>query len=146
MLPNVTLIRVAVAAILALPACRDTTEPRAADGYMIVRFGFRGDAEGSFDFTARAARPSLLDSVRAELALPVDERRFPNGPVQAAESGENLTWRWAYVPDAWHLTDFSVELCDATPRYVEDNLDEWLASVGYYCPWSAYVKDTTWVP
>ena len=131
-------------AVLILSACRDTTEP-PSDDYMIVRFGFRDDATQSFDFVAHATRPSLLDSIRAELALPVDERRFPNGPVRTAEPDENLAWRWAYEPDAWHLTDFSVELCDGTPRYLDDNLDEWLASVGHYCPWSAYVKDTTWV-
>jgi hypothetical protein len=137
--------RVALAAVLLLCACRDTTDPPPSDDYMIVRFGFRNDGAESFDFVARATRPSLLDSIRAELARPVDERRFPNGPVRAADPGENLAWSWAYEPDAWHLTDFSIELCDATPRYVEDHLDEWLGSVGHYCPWAAYVKDTTWV-
>lgn len=111
---------------------------------MVVRFGYLGDATGALDFVGRATRPSLLDSVRAELALPVDRRRFPNGPVRAAASGENLAWRWAFDVDGWHLTDGSTEVCDATPQYVHDNFPEWQAAVGHYCPWSAFVKDTVW--
>lgn len=82
---------------------------------MIVRFGYFGHSTGAFEFVERASRPGLLGSVRAEFALPVDERRFLNGPVRVAAAGENLGWGWAFVYDAWHLTDNSVELCDATP-------------------------------
>ncbi len=113
---------------------------------MIVRFGYAGDMTGSSDFVARATRASLLDSVRAELALPVDQRRFLNGPVRVAAHGENLGWAWAFEYNKWRLADNSTELCDATPQYVEDHLAEWISSVGSYCPWSAYVKDTSWAP
>ena len=95
---------------------------------------------------ANPSRPGLLDSMRAELALPVDQRRFLNGPVRAAAAGENLGWQWAFVFEAWHLTDSSAELCNGTPQYVEDHLAEWLDAVGRYCPWSGFVKDTSWVP
>jgi hypothetical protein len=139
--------RIFVAAFLLTgTACQDASAPADPRRHMIVRFGYLGDTSGSFDFVARASRPSLLDSVRAELALPVDERRFPNGPVQAATSGENFEWRWAFTDDAWHLTDNSAELCDATPQYVHDHFAEWLNSVGSYCPWFAFAKDTAWMP
>lgn len=137
----------AAALLLAGAACGDTSGLSIPHGpHMTVRFGYFGDSTGGFEFVARASRPSLLDSVRAEFALPVDQRRFPNGPVRVAAAGENLAWRWAFTYDAWHLTDNSTEVCDATPRYVEDHLTEWLRSLGNYCPWSAFVKDTSWVP
>lgn len=138
-----TVARWAFAALLLLGvACTDDPGPST---YMVVRFGYSGDPNGSWDFVAPASRSSLLDSVRAELALPVDQRRFLNGLVRTAAAGENLGWHWAFDLNAWHLTDNSIELCDATPQYVEDHLAEWLSSVRYYCPWSAYVKDTLWV-
>jgi hypothetical protein len=138
--------RTAFALLLLIgAACQEPSSPSPPGPHMIVRFGYFGDSNGSFDFVARASRPGLLDSVRAELALPVDQRGFLNGPVRAAAEGENLEWRWAFEYDAWHLTDFSAEVCDATPQYLEDHLAEWLSSVGEYCPWSAFVKDTAWV-
>ncbi len=146
--PATKLLDIAAASLLLTgTACQDASAPSVPPGpHMIVRFGYVGDSTGSFEFVARASRPTLLDSVRAELALPVDERRFPNGPLRAAASGENLGWRWAFTFDAWHLTDASAEACDATPQYVHDHFVEWLSSVGSYCPWSAFAKDTAWVP
>ncbi len=142
------LLNIAAASVLLTgTACQGASAPSVPPGpYMIVRFGYLGDATGSFEFVARASRLTLLDSVRAELALPVDERRFPNGPLRVAAPGENLGWQWAFTDDAWHLTDASTEVCDATPQYVEEHFAEWLSSVGNYCPWFAFVKDTALVP
>jgi hypothetical protein len=108
--------RTGFALLLIGAACQEPSSPSPPGPHMIVRFGYFGDSNGSFDFVARASRPGLLDSVRAELALPVDQRGFLNGPVRAAAEGENLEWRWAFEYDAWHLTDFSAEVCDATLR------------------------------
>ena len=135
------------ALLLAGIACGDTSAPSLPPGpHMIVRFGYFGDSTGALEFVARASRPALLDSVRAELALPVDQRRFPNGPVRVAAKGENLGWQWAFAYDGWHLTDAAAEACDATPQYLNDHLAEWIRDLGGYCPWSAFVKDTLRVP
>lgn len=148
MKPGRTALLVAVAALLLTGvSCEGASTPSPPPGpYMIVRFGYVGDSTGAFEFVARASRPGLLDSVRAELNLPVDQRQFVNGPVRRAAAGENLGWRWAFEFNRWHLTDASAEVCDATPQYLDDNLTEWLDSLGHYCPWSAYVSDTAWVP
>ena len=140
--------RLSIAALLLISlSCEGTSGPSFPPGpHMVVRFGYVGDSSGSFEFLARASRSELLDSVRAELALPVDQRQFVNGPIRRAAVGENLDWQWAFVFNGWHLTDASAEVCDATPEYLDDNLTDWLDSLGHYCPWSAYVRDTSWVP
>lgn len=137
-------IRLLLFAALLLTGLTCSESAAPPEPHMIVRFGYANDATGASDFVARAKRPGLLDSVRAELALPAEQRRFPIGPLRAAAAGENLGWSWAFVYDEWQLTDNAVELCDASPQYLQEHLAEWLASVGHYCPWSAFVRDTAW--
>jgi hypothetical protein len=35
------------------------------------------------------------------------------------------------------MAEATIEVCDGLPSFVEEDLAEWLASVGQYCPWSA---------
>jgi hypothetical protein len=37
------------------------------------------------------------------------------------------------------MADVSIEVCDGKPSYVQENLDEWLDTVGNYCPWASKV-------
>ena len=41
------------------------------------------------------------------------------------------------------FADFTIELCDATPSYIEENKEEWLDVPGQWCPWSAVVISVT---
>jgi len=35
------------------------------------------------------------------------------------------------------MAEFTIELCDGMPGFVESELDYWLDTVKSYCPWSA---------
>jgi hypothetical protein len=35
------------------------------------------------------------------------------------------------------MADFTIEVCDAEPSYVEENVDEFVDNVGRYCAWNA---------
>jgi hypothetical protein len=35
------------------------------------------------------------------------------------------------------MAEYAIELCDARPSYVEENVDEFVGTVGRYCPWHA---------
>jgi hypothetical protein len=48
-------------------------------------------------------------------------------------------WSWHVGPDAMSWSDFTIEVCDALPSYVEADPEGWIASVGRWCPWSAVV-------
>jgi len=35
------------------------------------------------------------------------------------------------------MAERAIEVCDARPSYVEENVDEFVGTVGCYCPWQA---------
>jgi hypothetical protein len=35
------------------------------------------------------------------------------------------------------MAEFAIEVCDGRPSYVEENVDEFVGTVGRYCPWQA---------
>jgi hypothetical protein len=35
------------------------------------------------------------------------------------------------------MAENTIGLCDGIPSYVEAHLDDWISTVGYFCPWSA---------
>lgn len=64
---------------------------------------------------------------------------IPNGRVLrgpgAAE--HNLPWSWHLDPEQIEMAEMTIELCDGIPSYVEAQLDEWVGTIGRFCPWSA---------
>jgi hypothetical protein len=64
---------------------------------------------------------------------------IPNGPLRAGsgQASHNDPWSWHLDPDLTSMAEATIEVCDGLPSFVEEDLAEWLASVGQYCPWSA---------
>jgi hypothetical protein len=80
---------------------------------------------------------ALLDQLRRwERGEPVP--RIPNGRIArgAGVGDHNRPWSWHLDPDDIHLADVTIEICDATPGFVEQNLDDFM-TIGRYCPWNA---------
>lgn len=91
-------------------------------------------------FFAATSDPSVIAAARAELALPLDQRMLHmHGDIEAGDGGVNAPWSWHFVDGSWTLAEISAEVCDGWPSYIEENLDEWLKSPGYFCPWSSRV-------
>jgi hypothetical protein len=68
-----------------------------------------------------------------------EQRKIPSGVV--VKNGEfNSPWSWHLVPDSVVFADFTIELCDGTPSYLESVLDVWILDVRRYCPWGARIK------
>ena len=63
----------------------------------------------------------------------------PIGVLDFGDGGFNKPWSWHYKPETIRLTDFSTEVCDAEPHFVQENVDYWVNTVKYYCPWSAKI-------
>ena len=49
----------------------------------------------------------------------------------------NLPWSWHMDPVDIEMAEVTIELCDAKPSIIENNLEEWLNVVGQFCPWDA---------
>ena len=105
-------------------------------------FGTRGIPDKEGQFVARTARADVLAALEAELSRPEAERTLHiHGPIDHGDGGHNAPWSWHFVPDGWDMVEISIEVCDGTPRLVEDNVDEWVNDVGQFCPWGAYVQN-----
>jgi len=46
----------------------------------------------------------------------------------------NATYHWHLDPQDVSMAEVAIELCDALPSYVEENVDEFVERVGRYCP------------
>jgi hypothetical protein len=93
-------------------------------------------------FVARTDDDDILNMADSLLALPLDQRNMHiNGPIASGDGGYNEDWSWHFVPSAWALADFSVEVCDGAPSYVEENVTYFVETVGHYCPWSSRILE-----
>jgi hypothetical protein len=61
------------------------------------------------------------------------------GDVVRGDGGFNQPYSWHLEPTSVRMADISIEVCDGRPSYVQENLDEWLDTVGNYCPWASKV-------
>ena len=120
----------------------DSGSDGGGDGEKMYRFGMHFDRTGAEDFLAKTADPELIDKITAELQNPPDQRFLHiHGRIDRGNGGYNLDWSWHFIPGEWDLAEMSIEVCDGTPSYVEENLDDWLAMQDAFCPWDSYVKE-----
>ena len=104
-------------------------------------FEFFHESTGDM-FVAWTANTQVLQVVDEQLGLPENERtQHINGKILRDEHscGFNGNWSWYFDPADWALADFSIELCDGNPQYVEENLDEYVRT-GRYCPWGSTIS------
>lgn len=119
--------------LLGLGACTGESPPEPRT------FLFVHTATGAL-FRAQTSLPAVIAQAEAELDRPFPERRlFPIGPIARGDGGHNVPWSWHFVPDRWELAEVSIEVCDATPEYVEANLDYFVDTLGSCCPWGAHL-------
>jgi hypothetical protein len=89
----------------------------------------------SGSFIARIVDPVSIDRAREAL----DEggaAGIPNGRIVEGDGGVNIGHNW-HLEDV-ELVDVTIEACDGTADFVDENLDVFL-DLGNYCPWSAVV-------
>ncbi len=90
-------------------------------------------ASGSF--IARIVDPVSIDRARAALGNGVSAG-IPNGRIVEGDGGVNTGHHWHLVDV--ELVDVTIEVCDGTADFVDENLEVFL-DLGNYCPWSASV-------
>ncbi len=131
-----------IALVVAAMSCSETADVSSpAPSSRSFLFGMRGMSDSEGQFVAVTADPGVIANLRAQLALPTPDRNLHiHGPIARENGGHNLFWHWHFVPDQWEMVEISMEVCDGTPRMVEDNLDYWVDEVGVFCPWVSYVQ------
>ncbi len=110
-------------------------EPATGSG--MVRFEFIHTSRNE-SMIAETEDEATISKVRAELQKPMGERALHiSGVIAKGTAANNPQWSWHFVPGLWSMAEISMEVCDAWPSYVEENLDTWIAEVGGFCPWAS---------
>jgi hypothetical protein len=121
------------ATALPMPTPTPTPDLSELDGGVVAAFDVVGTV-----FHAFVTNPDTIDALY-RLQRGESTATIPNGTLRPGPGPgmHNLPWSWHLDPDDTHMADFTIELCDGTPAFVEENLEYWLGTVGQYCPWNA---------
>jgi hypothetical protein len=118
----------------AFVACGDDDDDgsQLSDG-VLATFEVNGQ-----QFKAWITNPETIDQVLA-LRDGTSMANIPNGVLREGpgEGGHNAPWNWHLDPEEIAMAEITIEVCDGEPSYVEEHLDEFIETVGSYCPWSA---------
>lgn len=93
-------------------------------------------------FIVAASNQALIDTVLAELAKPIKQRRFILGSIDYGNGGHNHNashlFLWHFIPNQWSLVEASIELCDGCPySAVDADTSFWVGNLGTFCPWTS---------
>ncbi len=117
---------------LVVPGCE-------VNGKALLRGGVLATFEASGErFQAWVTDPrtmwDLSQLQRGESTANIPNGRILRGPGLA---GHNAPWSWHLDPEDVVMADMTIEVCDAEPSYVEENVGEFVDNLGRYCPWDA---------
>ena len=132
---RITSLALAAAPVLAAllimaGSCSSPTEPDLRDG-VLATFDVHGERYSIFITNTQTIEQVVaLWNGQATASI-------PSGRVIRGRVSYNKAWSWHIDSEDVSMADATIELCDGVPSYVEAHLDEWIANVGYFCPWSA---------
>ena len=99
---------------------------------------------GPEQFIVRVTDPVLLAQM-IDICLGNSPQKIVIGDLVAGGAGYNrdplnaVAWSWHLDESTVGLAEFTIELCDGIPSFVEADLAYWLGTVGAYCPWSSQI-------
>jgi hypothetical protein len=102
-------------------------------GGVLATFNVEGQ-----QFKVWIKNPEAIKAVYA-LKAGTSTANIPNGRIRAGAGtgNHNAPWLWHLDPNDIEFADATIELCDATPSYIQQNLRAFIREVGNYCPWLA---------
>jgi len=103
----------------------------------------RGGALATFEvggerFRAWTTNPQTIQDLH-KLQQGTSTASIPNGRILygSGRARHNALYHWHLDPQDIAMAEVAIEVCDASPTYVEENVDEFVGTVGRYCPWHA---------
>lgn len=138
-LATVTLLSVALYAACGGSGGPDPSPKPGLSGGVLATFAV-GDEQFKVWVTNEATIQQLRDLEAGRSTANIPNGRIVRGP---GEDDYNAPWGWHLDPEDIEMAEFTVEVCDGLPSYVEDNVDEFVDTVNRYCPWSAELVELT---
>lgn len=116
--------------------------PESMNEGVLATFSVSGEL-----FNLWSTNQDTIDQIMA-LEAGTSNASIPNGPILrgSGTANHNAPWSWHLDPEMTAMAEVTIEVCDAAPSFVEDNVDYFVDDVGQYCPWSAeliHVEDLT---
>lgn len=93
-------------------------------------------------FVIKLTDAAEIEAARLAIRDPENNPHSVMGIVVKETADYNPTWRFHLDPGSIDLFQVAVEVCDANPEYVEENLDEVCGATlpdCRWCPWSSQV-------
>jgi len=107
----------------------------------------RGGALATFEvegerFRVWTTNPQTIRDLR-ELQQGTSTANIPNGRILrgSGRARHNAPYHWHLDPQDIAMAEVAIEVCDALPSYVEENVGEFVERVGRYCPWAAQLVE-----
>ena len=120
---------------LAVPAGAGNKQPAVQElsGGIVATFDVVGER-----FRVWVTNPQTIQQIR-DLQAGRSTANIPIGRIHRGPGAgdHNAPWSWHLDPEDIGMADMTIEVCDARPSYVEENVDEFVDTVLRYCPWSA---------
>ena len=129
-----SLAKALVLSLLLVLACSSPSVPEFEAG-VLATFSVQSERYSIF-----ITNPRTVEDVIA-LWNGRSNAKIPSGRVLKGRVDYNKAWSWHIDSEDIHMAEATIELCDGLPSYVEAHLDEWIETVGYFCPWSAVLVD-----
>eukprot|EP00439_Symbiodinium_sp_Y106_P039325 s1076_g4.t2 len=86
---------------------------------------------------------AIAHAVRPPGALTADKSSKAVGRIpvfhQILSGSDCDGWSWHVDPKNVGWAELAVEVCDASPRYIEEHSEAWRTSPGRWCPWKVQV-------
>ena len=101
--------------------------------YFTIGFTSRPRAK----FVVYVNRADDVAAMRAEAVADPGDKQIVSGIVRRRRP-YNPDWNFTMGPGSIVLGDMFIEVCDASPYYVQRHRSEWLGN--RWCPWSSYVE------
>jgi hypothetical protein len=97
---------------------------------------------GGERFRVWTTNPQTIHDLH-ELQQGTSTANIPNGRIlyRPGRAKHNAPYHWHLDPQDIAMAQIAIEVCDAMPSYVEENVDEFVGTVGRYCPWQARLVD-----
>lgn len=89
-------------------------------------------------FRASITNPTGIDQALA-LWAGKSQAKIPVGILECGNGALNCGWTWSMTPSSITFAELTIEVCDATPSYVQGNCSSF--PDGRYCPWSAELTE-----
>lgn len=126
------------AALLAGVACgNDDDDSNALSGGVLATFEVEGET-----FKVWVTNPDTIEQILA-LRDGTSMANIPNGVLREGpgEGDHNAPRNWHLDPEEIAMAEVTIEICDGAPWYIDENLDEFIETVGHNCPWAAQLVE-----